>query len=367
MRVNISHNKSLKGHTLLLLLPDDLPATPLDAIRSRFPELRILARRQPWADADAHAHVPDAEWSLVTILVTGSALPLKEKAPRLQYVQLISAGANHVLDNPLFTDTDVAFCTANGVHGPQISEWVISTYLALQHHLPKYLEQQKQGTWKRLPDPVDDAVSKRVLIASPRGILGYGSIGRQVARVCHAMGMSIHAYTLHPRDTPASRRDPSYAPPNTGDIPGDLPSRWFSGASTAAIHEFLASDLDLLVVCLPLTPKTRGLISAPEFEVLAANKTFVSNISRGPIVNTDHLIAALEHGVVRGAALDVTDPEPLPEGHRLWGVRNLIVTPHVSGNSTAYTRRVLDILRLNLERLSEGGELINRVNRKEGY
>lgn len=181
------------------------------------------------------------------------------------------------------------------------------------------------------------------------------------------MGMSIHAYTLHPRDTPASRRDPSYAPPNTGDIPGDLPSRWFSGASTAAIHEFLASDLDLLVVCLPLTPKTRGLISTPEFEVLAAKKTFVSNISRGPIVNTDHLIAALEKGVVRGAALDVTDPEPLPEGHRLWGVRNLIVTPHVSGNSTAYMGRVLDILRLNLERLSEDGELINRVSRKEGY
>lgn len=117
MRVNVSHNKTLKGHTLLLLLPDDLPAAPLDAIRSRFPELRILARRQPWADADAHARIPDAEWSLVTILVTGSALPLREKAPRLQYVQLISAGANHVLDNPLFTDTDVAFCTANGVHG----------------------------------------------------------------------------------------------------------------------------------------------------------------------------------------------------------------------------------------------------------
>jgi phosphoglycerate dehydrogenase-like enzyme len=199
------------------------------------------------------------------------------------------------------------------------------------------------------------------------GILGYGSIGRQLARVSKAMGMDVHAYTLHPKNTPESRRDNSWAPPGTGDPEGLLPSKWFSGGTTEELHEFLASDLDILVICLPLTEKTKHLLSAPEFKVLSAKKTFVSNIGRGPIVNTDDLIEALDQGLIRGAALDVTDPEPLPDGHKLWSAKNVIITPHVSGSSTAYTQRVLSILEYNLGRLSEGKELTNKVNKKEGY
>lgn len=181
------------------------------------------------------------------------------------------------------------------------------------------------------------------------------------------MGMSVHAYTFHPRDSPSSRADHSYSPPNLGDPDGSLPARWFSGSSQSDLHAFLGSGLDLLVIALPLTPQTRNLISKPEFAVLAKRRTFVSNVGRGPIVDPDALYEALEGETIRGAALDVTEPEPLPEGHRLWGAKNIIITPHVSGASTAYHQRVFEILKINLQKLSEGKEPINKVNRKAGY
>lgn len=204
----------------------------------------------------------------------------------------------------------------------------------------------------------------------PSGILGYGSIGRQTARVASAMGMAVHAYTLHPRTTPASRRDQGWTPPGLGDPDGTIPSAWFSGGTTVDLHTFLSSGLDLLVIATPLTTQTQHLLGAAEFEVLAKagkGRTFISNIARGPVINTDDLIAALEGGLVRGAALDVTDPEPLPDGHALWGAKNVIITPHVSGASTRYFERVLGILEENLGRVAEGEGLVNRVDKERGY
>ena len=179
--------------------------------------------------------------------------------------------------------------------------------------------------------------------------------------------MVVHAYTLHSRPTPESRRDDTYTPPGLGDPEGKFPSKWFSGGSKDDLHAFLGSGLDLLVLSTPLTDKTRGLISNPEFEVLAERKTFVTNISRGAVVNTDDLIDALNSETIQGAAVDVTDPEPLPEGHPLWKAKNIIITPHISGISTAYVKRVFAILEYNLGRLSRGKPLTNRVNRREGY
>ncbi|SPN99058.1 related to glycerate dehydrogenase [Cephalotrichum gorgonifer] len=346
---------------LLVLLPDQPREDLLQQIRDLYPHVTVKAYQVEWGVFKVPDKVPAAEVAAATILLSGTALPLPEEAPNLKFVQLQSAGANHVLNHPLFKDTDVKFCTANGVHGPQISEWVITTFLAFQHHIPKYLDLQREGKWNRLRDPVEDAVNRRV------GILGYGSIGRQVARVSKAMGMDVHAYTLHPRSTPESRRDNGYYPPGLGDPEGTFPSKWFSGGSTADLHAFLSSGLDLVVICLPLTPRTHHLISAPELKVMAEKRTFVSNIARGPVVNTDDLINALEDGTIRGAALDVTDPEPLPEGHALWSAKNLIVTPHISGASVTYVDRVFEILSLNIGRLSEGTGLANEVSRKDGY
>jgi hypothetical protein len=110
-------NKTLKGHKLLLLSPWPADTQFIAKLRAEFPDLECVVHQLGWAQRAPSADFPDEDWRDVTILLTGSALPAPEKAPKLQYVQLVSAGANHILKNPLFTDTNVAFCTANGVHG----------------------------------------------------------------------------------------------------------------------------------------------------------------------------------------------------------------------------------------------------------
>lgn len=198
-----------------------------------------------------------------------------------------------------------------------------------------------------------------------RGILGYGCIGRQVARVAKAFGMESYAFTLHERPTAESRKDDSFTEPAMGDPQGDFPSKWFSG--TKQLNDFLDSDLDLLVITLPLTPLTKHMISAEQFTILSKKRTFLSNAGRGAIVHTEDLIEALQQGKIRGAALDVTDPEPLPQDHPLWKAPNVTITPHCSGNSNHYNERVLKILAYNLERKAQGKTVVNKVDRRLRY
>ena len=210
-----------------------------------------------------------------------------------------------------------------------------------------------------------DWVGKRVAIA------GYGSIGRQVARVFVAMGSEVLAYTASARSTAEARRDRAYVIPGTGDPEGIWPKVWYSGTSKESLHTFLGQGVDLLVNCLPLTDATRGLLGREEFEVIKGGNGgkagYFVNISRGAIVRQDELVGCLNDGTLRGAAVDVTDPEPLPEGDELWDAKNVIISPHVSGIGQEYMGRAYDVLMVNLERLEKGEPLINEVKRKRGY
>lgn len=195
-----------------------------------------------------------------------------------------------------------------------------------------------------------------------RGILGYGAIGRNCARLAQAMGMEVYAYTHTPRPTPASRVDTTtYCVPGTGDPEGLIPTRWFSGS----VDAFLAEPLDVVVVATALTEGTRGLLGRRQFAILGEkeSKVFLCNVARGPIVDTDALVEALERGLLAGAALDVTDPEPLPEGHALWKAPNVSITPHVAWQSTNVMYRVVDVLYNNLLRLDSGERLLNLIKK----
>lgn len=183
------------------------------------------------------------------------------------------------------------------------------------------------------------------------------------------MGMDVYAFTASPRKTPESKKDTGYIVPNTGDPDGTIPSAWFSGLDKASLHEFLKQDLDILLVSVPLTDATKHFLGKEEFEILGKKNALIVNIARGSIIVQDDLIAALkkEEGGLRGAALDVTDPEPLNKESELWDLENVAVTPHVSGIGTAYADRSFQILERNLTNLEEGKKLINLVDRKRGY
>jgi phosphoglycerate dehydrogenase-like enzyme len=180
------------------------------------------------------------------------------------------------------------------------------------------------------------------------------------------MGMEVYVYTRTPRPTPESRVDTAtYCIPGTGDPEGVIPAAWFSGD----LDEFLAQDLDILVVSAGLTEQTRSMVGKRQLEILGGDgvadrkKGFLCNIARGPIVDTDALTEALEKGTIAGAALDVTDPEPLPKGHPLWKAPNLFITPHVSWQSLNVMPRVADLLQKNLERLDNGEPLLNPIKK----
>lgn len=191
----------------------------------------------------------------------------------------------------------------------------------------------------------------------------------KAARVGKALGLDVIAYTASPRKTPESKKDTGYIVPNTGDPDGTIPSAWFSGLDKASLHEFLKQDIDILLVAVPLTDATRHSIGKEEFGILGKRNAFVVNIARGSILVQDDLIAALKkkEGGLRGAALDVTDPEPLDKDSELWDLENVAVTPHVSGIGTAYVDRSFQILEINLTNLERGKPFINEVDRKRGY
>ncbi|KAK3994343.1 putative 2-hydroxyacid dehydrogenase [Cladorrhinum sp. PSN332] len=300
----------------------------------------------------------------VTLLCTGMPIGAEQVGllQKVRYVQLLSAGADRWISNPLYQNPDVTFCTSNGTHPPQIAEWVIGTWLMMGHHFLAYAEEQKKAKWSRLTElQIQDSPGLRM------GILGYGAIGRQCARLGQALGMQVYAYTRSEKSTPELRKDDSYCVPGTGDPDGLIPKKWFHGASKEAVNTFLAQDLDLLVLSLPLTEASKYILGPEQFEILSKKKTFVSNIARGQHIDTDALLDALQTGKIRGAALDVTDPEPLPDGHPLFTAPNVFITPHVSWKTPHYFERVQAIIERNLDALRDGTPLINVMNKEHHY
>ncbi|KAI0841432.1 D-isomer specific 2-hydroxyacid dehydrogenase [Hypoxylon sp. FL0890] len=353
----------LSNDVLLVYLP--LPEKPecAERLTKKFKGLQVRwvsAAKPGHALVDPEELRPDI-WDGVTLLSTYMPPPA-EIIPKVRFVQLPSAGVDRWPGHPKYEDEKVVFCTSNGVHAPQIAEWVIGTWLSHQHKFPHYTENMKTGLWESpFGADIQDSTRRRV------GILGYGAIGRQTARLASALGMEVYAYTRTKRSTPASRVDDSYCVPGTGDPDGLLPAKWFHGPAREDVNNFLAQDLDLLVISLPLTSETRHIISAKQFEILGKKKTFIANVARGGHIDQDALLKALETGQIRGAALDVTNPEPLPSDHPLWKAPNLLITPHVSWKTDVLWERLLDVLELNLEKLATGQPLINVVNRQLHY
>ncbi|KAK4098525.1 hypothetical protein N658DRAFT_431886 [Parathielavia hyrcaniae] len=354
--------RPLSNDVLLIAAPAIIPRNEkwMAKLESLHPGLKVRWVSQP--NVRPPEPLPEGTSREATILCSLWEYPA-EQLPNVRFVQLFSAGANLWVTNDLYKNPDVIFCTANGAHAPQIAEWVIGTWLMHSHHFLDYAAQQKTAHMARIYNlGVHDSPGLRM------GILGYGAIGRHCAKLGQALGMQVYAYTRSEKPTPESRKDDSYCVPGTGDPDGTIPTKWFHGASREAVNEFLAQDLDLLVLSLPLTDATRHILGREQFEILSKKKkTFVSNIARGEHIDTDALLEALQQGKIRGAALDVTDPEPLPDGHPLLTAPNVFITPHASFETPALLPRLYEIVEKNLESLSKGEPLINVMNREHHY
>ncbi|KAF1975353.1 hypothetical protein BU23DRAFT_459346 [Bimuria novae-zelandiae CBS 107.79] len=339
-----------KGLVVLAVktFPEDAVKETLAEIKEEFPDLEF---HYIWPKFEVKKNdMPDSDESEI---------------PNIKFIQFVSAGTNHVSKHPIYTDTKIPLCNASGVHGPQIAEWVVMTDLIHNHNYLYLYEKQRKKEWKHS----NGEISSQDNVGRTVGILGYGSIGRQVARVAKAMGMKVLAYTASPRKTPESKRDTGFIVPGTGDAEGEFPDAWYSGLDKKSLHAFLKLKIDLLVLAVPLTPQTTHFLSTPEFALLAANptRTYIANIARGAIIDQPALVHALHAGQIAGAALDVTDPEPLPKDDPLWDAPNVLITPHVSGVTSTTGERCFQVVRENLRRVRDGRGLVNEVDRGRGY
>ncbi|RAK95579.1 D-isomer specific 2-hydroxyacid dehydrogenase family protein [Aspergillus ibericus CBS 121593] len=354
----------VKDH-LLISYGSKLPHWLLEETQAKFPEAEVSVIQLP-----NFAPIPAEIARKATLLVTFSNLPAPEDASKIKIIHSFSAGLDHLLAHPIIKDTTIPLTSSSGIHGPPIAEWTIMNWLVASRRFIDTHNNQQKHLWQRdenIMETVHDQVGKKV------GILGYGSIGRQIGRVASALGMQVHAYTASPRPTPASRIDHGYIVPGTGDHDGTIPVSWHHGTDKASIHEFLSLGLDHLVIALPLTPQTTRLLGAEEFEILSRGvpssrpRPYLTNISRGKVLDQAALVAALKGGVLSGAALDVADPEPLPADDPLWEAPNVQISPHVSSAGREYMPRSLDILKVNLGRLERGEKLLNVLQRGRGY
>ena len=340
------------NEVLLITIPFEPFEDCYARLKSLQPELEIIHYNTKDVDI-----VPSSAWAKATIHLTLYLFPrTREQVPLLKWVHLYSGGINQAVNAPLFHEPSIIWTRNGGVHAPQIAEWAMGTLLAHYRQLPTLLKWQESETWRAAEyTPRGDLLGKTI------GFLGYGAIARHTARIAAACGMRVVAYTLHDKPTAEDRASKTFTPVRTGDPAGEIPEAWYSGD----MDEFLGMGMDVLVVSMPSTEKTRRCISRERLSRLKG--CYVINVARGDIIDTDGLVQALNDGTLSGAALDVTDPEPLPDGHPLWSARNAIVTPHVSGVSDEYMPRTVDILDDNLKRIRGGKELLNLVLRSDGY
>jgi phosphoglycerate dehydrogenase-like enzyme len=324
--------------------PDDL----LERLRSVSSSLVVAQRNAPSAD-----EVPSHEWGQVEVLYTLSAIPDPSLVPRLRWVQLHSAGANHLVDTWLW-ESDITITTSSGIHASTIAEYVLMMMLAFAHRLRRMVDYQARAEW---PKGRWRKFVPQELRGATVGVIGYGSIGRQVGRLARALGMRVLAMHRGGGQSPAS-----YELPELARDPDTEPDRLYTSD-----HLFDAlAECDYVVLAVPYTSATHHLIDQAALRAMKPSAVLI-NIARGAIVDELALVRALREGWIAGAALDVFEEEPLPQESPLWKMDNVIISPHVAGFTPHYDDRATALFAENLRRYVSGEPLLNRVDREREY
>ena len=245
-----------------------------------------------------------------------NALSYAAKMPNLKILQMLNAGYD---DAMAYLRPGLTLCNARGVHDASTAELAVGLAIASRRGFAEFIREQATGTWnhRRFPALSDSKV----------GIIGFGSIGKEVARKLSGFDVSITAFTQSGRDGTVK----------IDDLDKHLP------------------QLDIVILILPLSESSRHMFNAARLASMKDGALIV-NVARGPIIETEALIKELNSRRIY-AALDVTDPEPLPQGHPLWSAPNLIVVPHVGGNSEAFEPRGRALIESQLKLLAAGNPL----------
>ena len=294
-------------------------------------------------------------WSKAEILYTDFVIPEPDQVPLLKWIQFDYAGVEFLQNSPIVEKPDLMFTTLSGASMPQIAEYILTMMLALGHHLPELFSHQVNQNW---PEDKWSRFQPFELRGSTVGIVGYGSAGRETARLLGPLGVKVLAAkndVMHPQDT-------GYTPEGLGDPEGDLFHRLYPIQAVRSMFR----ECDFVVITLPLTPETENLIGREEFAAMKPS-AYLVDVSRGGIVDQKALLDALKNGKLAGAALDVFAEEPLPADDPLWQQPNVIVSPHIAGASGYYKERAVELFTENLERYLNGVPLFNRYDPERGY
>ena len=267
----------------------------------------------------------------------GGSLKLSEVAPNLKWIQLTSAGADRLL-NSGFIEGGVTVTTVSGLHATPIGEFVLAAILMFAKGAPQTMRAQLKREWTRF--------APRELSGKTVGVVGLGHIGAEVGRLAKAFGCRVIA----------TKR--SATEEHRGLYADEI-------MPASELHRLLGES-DFVVLSMPLTPETRGMIGEAELRAMKPSAVLV-NIARGPVTVEADLIRALREGWIAGAALDVFDKEPLPADSPLWDMENVILTPHISGGTEIYNQRAVTIFADNLRRYLAGEPLQNVVDPARGY
>lgn len=325
------------------------PAWVAEEIRSAMPPGWVLEVLETPADGSGDG-VANPDAGLVEVVqgaevYLGYGIPasILRSCPSLRWVHSAAAGVRGSL-TPEMRASPVIFTNSRGIHGPPMGDTALAMILYFARGLDFAVTAQAKGEWN--PGPFFRADHPLVELASSTvGIFGYGGVGQEVGKRVLALGGRVLAYDLRP-------------------LASDPPRLEALHGREGFLR--LLSESDFLVLCAPQTPRTEGLFDAEALARLKPGAVLV-NLSRGALVDEEALVQALREGRLRGAALDVFSTEPLPHGHPLWSLPNVLLTPHVSAVSRRFWRRQTDLIVENLRRYLAGEPLLNVVDKVAGF
>jgi phosphoglycerate dehydrogenase-like enzyme len=282
-----------------------------------------------------------------TVLVTDFPPSNVAAMSNLQWIQLGSAGYAQLAGSGL-AQGGIRVTNASGVNDVPIAEWCVLMMLMFERDVPGLMRAQRERAWDRPSKFQSELRGRRV------GIVGYGSIGRQVARACRGLGLEVGAMNR----TPVGPTPLRYAPDGTGDTEGVLPHRTFALGD----WDGFLPQVDYLVMTATLNAGTTGLIGADQLRLLPSHAVIL-NPARAPLVDEAALTRALREGWIAGAAIDSHYREPVQPDDPAWDLPNAILTPHISGSTHSPYRddRLWDLVGCNLERFLTGEPLLNEI------